>query len=76
MIAAVGQPFLSNAPTKVAQQWYNEEGRVIATTIGAAANPLGVACGFVLPALFVGDEDTQKANIKQARQDIFYSLVL
>ena len=76
MIAAVGQPFLANAPTKVAQQWYSEEGRVIATTIGAAANPLGVACGFVLPALFVGDKDTLPENKVHAREDIFYSLLL
>jgi len=31
---------------------------VIATTIATVANPLGVAVGFLIPAIFVEDSDT------------------
>ena len=55
--AAVGQPFLLNAPAKLSAAWYSENGRAIATTVASVANPLGVALGFVFPTFFV-TEDT------------------
>ena len=57
MIAAIGQPFLTNAPAKVSAHWFSEKGRVIATTIATVSNPIGVAVGFVIPAFFVNDSD-------------------
>jgi hypothetical protein len=62
MIAAIGQPFLTNAPAKVSALWFSEKGRVIATTIATVANPLGVAVGFLIPAIFVDDEDAYPEN--------------
>jgi fucose permease len=59
MIAAIGQPFLTNAPAKVSALWFSEKGRVIATTIATIANPLGVAVGFLIPAIFVDDSDVR-----------------
>lgn len=63
----MGQPFLTNAPAKVSALWFSEKGvsrkyimflqRIVATTIATVAMPLGVAVGFVIPALFVDDQD-------------------
>jgi fucose permease len=66
MIAAIGQPFLTNAPAKVSALWFSEKGRIVATTIATVAMPLGVAVGFVIPALFVDDEDNLPQFKKQA----------
>lgn len=66
MLAAIGQPFLTNAPAKVAAYWYGEKGRVVATTIATAANPFGVACGFVIPQFFVKDSDDELINKKES----------
>ena len=58
-LAAIAQPFILNAPAKVSAAWYSEEGRAMATTIASAANPLGVAIGFVFPSFFVPDDVTE-----------------
>ena len=36
VIAAIGQPFLGNAPAKLASLWFGKNERVIAVTIGTA----------------------------------------
>lgn len=56
-MAAIGQPFIMNGPAKISAAWYSEEGRAMATTIGSASNPLGVAIGFVFPLIFVPETD-------------------
>ena len=68
MFAAVGQPFLGCAPGKLAGQWFGENERVIATTLAAAAQPLGVAVGYVFPLLFVvkSDADPGPTNVENA----------
>jgi hypothetical protein len=71
MIAAIGQPFLTNAPAKVSSLWYGEKGRVIATTIASVAGPVGAAIGFVLPTFFVNSDDNLEENKDQARTNIF-----
>lgn len=53
-LAGLGQPFLLSAPAKVAAFWFRPEMRTFATTMGAVANPLGIALGFVLPAAVNG----------------------
>ena len=49
--------------------------RVIATTIATAAQPLGVAIGFVFPSFFVkaADADPGVENVANARHHIFQS---
>jgi len=49
--------------------------RVIATTIATAAQPLGVAIGFVFPSIFVkvSDADPGEQNVENARHHIFQS---
>jgi len=52
-LAAIGQPFILNAPPKVASNWFPDGERTIATTLCSLANPLGVAFGFLLPTIVV-----------------------
>ena len=67
IFAAFGQPLISCAPAKLAALWFGENERIVAVTIGSAAQPLGVAIGYVLPSLFVSTQDSQPEFIAQAR---------
>ena len=73
--AAFGQPLLAIAPAKLATYWYGQNERVIATTVATAAQPIGVAFGFVFPTIFVkaDDADPGEQNEENARKHIFQS---
>lgn len=47
---------------------------MIATTIGTAAQPIGVAIGYVFPSFFVTVDDNLPENISEARHDVYESL--
>jgi FLVCR family feline leukemia virus subgroup C receptor-related protein len=51
-IAAIGMAFMISAPPKVANVWFGDKERSIATTIGSLASPVGNVLGFVLPLWF------------------------
>eukprot|EP00005_Dracoamoeba_jomungandri_P003517 CAMPEP_0174258512 /NCGR_PEP_ID=MMETSP0439-20130205/7488_1 /TAXON_ID=0 /ORGANISM="Stereomyxa ramosa, Strain Chinc5" /LENGTH=437 /DNA_ID=CAMNT_0015342045 /DNA_START=49 /DNA_END=1362 /DNA_ORIENTATION=- len=53
ILAAIGQPFILNAPPSLALSWFPENQRTVATTIASVANPVGVGIGFLLPPAFV-----------------------
>ncbi|TNV79343.1 hypothetical protein FGO68_gene10913 [Halteria grandinella] len=57
-IMAIGQPFMYNAPPKISATWFEEDQRIMATSIGAYANVVGVAFGCFVPAFYMHDEDT------------------
>ena len=57
VFAAIGQPFIVNAPAKVAAVWFGTNERVIAITICVAAQAIGAAIGFVLPTIWVQPDD-------------------
>eukprot|EP01102_Stenamoeba_stenopodia_P022343 TRINITY_DN9270_c0_g1_i1.p1 TRINITY_DN9270_c0_g1~~TRINITY_DN9270_c0_g1_i1.p1 ORF type:complete len:481 (-),score=85.98 TRINITY_DN9270_c0_g1_i1:115-1557(-) len=56
-LCAIAQPFILNAPAKLAANWFPDGERTIATTLCVVANPIGVAIGFVLPPMMVGNSD-------------------
>jgi fucose permease len=49
--------------------------RVIATTVATAAQPIGVAIGFVFPSIFVkaADAEPGQTNVDNARYHIYQS---
>eukprot|EP00026_Physarum_polycephalum_P004765 Phypoly_transcript_04789.p1 GENE.Phypoly_transcript_04789~~Phypoly_transcript_04789.p1 ORF type:complete len:388 (+),score=46.60 Phypoly_transcript_04789:455-1618(+) len=49
-INAFAQTFLLSAPVKLAGNWFGENERTTATSIGALSNQIGVAVGFYMPA--------------------------
>ena len=51
-LAAIGQPFFTDMPPKIAVDWFPPYQRVMADTMASLAMPIGAAVGFVLPAAF------------------------
>lgn len=74
-VAALGQPLISCSAAKLAALWFGDHERVIATTIGMAAMPIGVAIGYVFPSFFVTTDDSLPQNVSQARHDVYLSLL-
>lgn len=60
-IAATGQPFLMNNPSKVASNWFGDKERGIVTAVGSMAVPVGMLISFVMPNAFISNDDS--ANI-------------
>ncbi|CAK9108038.1 unnamed protein product [Durusdinium trenchii] len=49
VLAAIGQPFFTDMPPKIAVDWFPPYQRVIADTIASLSMPIGAAIGFILP---------------------------
>lgn len=49
IIAAIGQPFLMNIPSKIASTWFGDKERAIATAVGSVSVPIGTVISFILP---------------------------
>lgn len=61
-LAAISQPFLTNVPPKLAAAWFPSSERDVATVIGSMANPVGIAIGTILPAVFVSESSNGQVN--------------
>lgn len=57
VLMAIGQPFMLSAPAKLAALWFGDNERALATILGSLASPTGAVIGFLLPLLFIGDND-------------------
>ncbi|XP_072026670.1 solute carrier family 49 member A3-like isoform X2 [Amphiura filiformis] len=55
-ICAIAQPFLLFAPTKLAAQWFPDNHRAIANTIGSTSNPFGLLVAFALCSVIVKND--------------------
>lgn len=51
-LAALGQPFFTDMPPKIAVDWFPPYQRVMADTMASLSMPIGAALGFVLPSAF------------------------
>jgi len=51
-LCAIGQPFILNAVPLLANNYFPENQRTMATTIASVSNAVGVAFGFILPPAF------------------------
>ena len=60
VLAAIGQPFITNASAKVSAVWFGANERVLSLSAAVASQAFGVAFGFVVPSIFVRDEDTNE----------------
>jgi len=49
-LAAVGQPFFTDMPPKIAADWFPAYQRVLADTLASLSISVGAAVGFILPA--------------------------
>ena len=62
VLMAIGQPFMLSAPAKLAALWFGDNERALATILGSLASPIGAVIGFILPLLFIGDDDIHPEN--------------
>ena len=53
LVASLGQAFFVNPPPMMAAQWFGNDQRVLATTVGVNANTLGIAGAYILGSLLV-----------------------
>mmetsp|Transcript_26638 Transcript_26638/g.48344 ORF Transcript_26638/g.48344 Transcript_26638/m.48344 type:complete len:480 (-) Transcript_26638:3219-4658(-) len=63
ILGALGQPFLTNLPAKMASVWFGSEERDLACVLGFLANLMGTAIGSVLPVLFTYTYDHQSIQM-------------
>jgi MFS family permease len=66
VVCAIGQPFILNAPSKIAVRWFMPKNvinyiikRSLALAVLSVVNIVGTAIGFIVPSLFVTDIDEQ-----------------
>ena len=62
ILMAFGQPFMMTAPPKLAGLWFSDDEQALATTLGSLAQPIGCALGFVLPLIFISDDDKYSSD--------------
>ena len=76
-LVACGQPFMIQAPTKLASVWFGDSERTVATTIGSLAGPVGCIIGFVLPLFWLSEDPLSPAQTRSEMYDyIFYQSIV
>jgi len=71
VLAAIGQPFFTNLPLRVASRWFTNHD--IPTVIGSLSNLVGTALGQILPTAFVSESD---ASSNKHLEGSFFKLML
>jgi len=69
-IVAISQIFILGIPAQLAATWFPPHQTSSATSIGVFGNQLGIALGFVLPAIVVHDQKDPQ-NFGQIGDDLF-----
>uniref|UniRef100_A0A7S3K8U5 Major facilitator superfamily (MFS) profile domain-containing protein n=1 Tax=Euplotes crassus TaxID=5936 RepID=A0A7S3K8U5_EUPCR len=78
-IIAIGSPLSLIAPAKIASIWFPDNQRALATMIGSLATPLGSVVGFVIPFIFIQDEDgvdTPEAHAKFKKYILWQNIII
>ena len=75
LLAAIGQPFFTDMPPKIAVDWFPAYQRVIADTIASLSMPIGAAIGFILPAA-LGLQNMLYAHLCWSSAALFLTLLL
>lgn len=69
-VVATSQIFILGIPAQLAATWFPPHQTSTATSIGVFGNQLGIAVGFVLPAVLVSDQDVED-NYHLIGHDLF-----
>lgn len=69
-VVAVSQIFILGIPAQLAATWFPPNQMSSATSIGVFGNQLGIALGFVLPAMIVKDQQ-DPAEFEKIGDDLF-----
>ena len=62
-IIAIGAPLSLIAPAKIASIWFGDNQRALATMIGSLATPLGSVIAFVMPFIFMSNDDVDDPKV-------------
>ncbi|KAJ2992079.1 Major facilitator super domain-containing protein 7 [Globomyces sp. JEL0801] len=57
-IAAIGQPFLLDAPAKISSVWFGPNERTVANSVMALAQPIGSVIAFIISSSTITDESS------------------
>ena len=57
MVVAIANPFMCNGVSKLATNWFGDNERALATSIGSLANPMGCILGLSVGTFYVFDSD-------------------
>jgi len=75
-IAAIGQPFIFNAPQMVSSTWFLPKERALSTAIGSTSNLLGAGIGFMISPQFVHDDVDPLTGLKQFHKLVLFCAIL
>lgn len=81
-LVAVSQLFVLSVPPRLASVWFPDEQVALANALGVFGNQLGIALGFVVPQLVLGDSDEPNspdyrlASISSSLNQLFLSIAL
>lgn len=82
-MCAIAQPFIMNAPTKIATRWFLPKNvktflsqRSLALALLTVVNIVGTAVGFVIPTIFVETDDSVSGDKYTSNiRDEFWTLL-
>jgi MFS family permease len=74
MIAATGQPFLMNLPSKVASNWFGDKERAMASSLGSLSVCIGSLISFTMPQFIFKNDYSD--NFQQGRIDFCMFLMI
>lgn len=81
-LAAISQLFVLSVPPRLASVWFPDEQVALANALGVFGNQLGIALGFVVPQLALGQSDDvassdyKLANIESSLGRLFLGIAL
>jgi hypothetical protein len=59
VLCGIAHPHIVNAPSKIANKWFEPKSRPAASIVMGLANSIGIAIGFCFPLIFV-EEDAEE----------------
>lgn len=75
-VVAISQLFVLSVPPRLASIWFPDDQVSLATACGVFGNQFGIALGFVVPQLVIGDEVSSLINIESGLFNLFLGMVL
>mmetsp|Transcript_16041 Transcript_16041/g.23224 ORF Transcript_16041/g.23224 Transcript_16041/m.23224 type:complete len:423 (-) Transcript_16041:3-1271(-) len=74
-VVALGQPFITNAPSKVSAFWFRPESRPFATTLGSICIPAGMMIGYAVPLIITKGDGKSQVGLLMVIQSIIVTTV-
>ncbi|EGR34572.1 major facilitator superfamily protein, putative [Ichthyophthirius multifiliis] len=76
ILGAIGQPFILNAPAKIATEWFIPKQRPAAIAALALINMVGIGIGFLIPSIFVENTKDMQIGKNQVYNLMFWEAII